>query len=134
VRQAVIITTTTTTVARRIVEVTVPRRLGTEVAALPQPVSQVADDATVAVKPKTLTVLLSTPTSTRKLAVSRYIVTITPIGKGTPITRTINVAKSGTVTQSFSNLNGLYKVSVNAVNKAGRSLGTWKTPNIRVRG
>lgn len=133
VRQAVA-TTTTTTIASRIVEVSVPRRLGTEVAALPRPVSQVADDATVAVKPKTLTVLLSTPTSTRTLAVSRYIVTIVPIGKGTPITRTINVAKSGTVTQSFSNLNGLYKVSVNAVNKAGRSLGTWKTPNIRVRG
>ncbi len=132
VRQAVV--TTTTSISVRVVGVTVPKRLGTEVAALPQPASRVADDATVAVKPKTLTVLLSTPTSTRTLTVSRYIVTITPIGKGTPITRTINVAKSGTVTQSFSNLNGLYKVSVNAVNKAGRSLGTWKTPNIRVRG
>lgn len=131
VRQAVV---TTTSIRVQVVKVTVPKRLGTEVAALPQPVSRVADAATVAVKPKTLTVLLRTPTSTRRLTVSRYIVTITRIGKGTPITRTINVAKSGTVTQSFSNLNGLYKVSVRAVNKAGRSLGTWKTPNIRVRG
>ena len=111
----------------------VPVRLGTEVPSLPQPLARVADDATVAAKPKTLTVLLDPPAAKPAMAVARYMITVTPVAGGRPISRTVIVSGSRVANQSFGGLSGRYRVSVSAVNRQGRVVGTWKTNPITVK-
>lgn len=113
--------------------ITVPKRLGVEVSSLPQPAAKVAADATVAVRPRALTVLIRPPAATKVQAVARYVITLRPVGGGRSITRLANVKGSRLVSQSFSNLNGRYRISVSAVNKRGRVVGTWKTSMVSVR-
>jgi hypothetical protein len=113
--------------------IVVPVRFGVKVPALPQPVARVADDATVAVKPKTLTVLLAPRAAKPAMAVARYVITVTPMAGGRPVSRTIIVSGSRVVKQSFGGLSGRYRVSVSAVNRRGRVVGTWKTNPITVK-
>ena len=113
--------------------IVVPVRFGAKVPALPRPVARVADDATVAVKPKTLTVLLDPPAAKPAMAVARYVITVTPVAGGRPVSRTIIVRGSRVVNQSFGGLSGRYRVSVSAVNRQGRVVGTWKTNPITVK-
>jgi hypothetical protein len=143
-------TTTTTTLPRAVTTTTtttlpsatnpqgatiivVPVRLGTEVPLLPRPLARVADDATVAVKPKTLTVLLDPPAAKPAMAVARYMITVTPVAGGRAVSKIIVVSGSQVVIQSFSGLSGRYRVSVSAVNRRGRVVGTWKTNSIAVK-
>lgn len=126
------VTTTTTPVTRRATTITVPRRLGVEVLALTQPAARVANDAAVAVRSRTLTVLVSPP-DVAVARVSRYAVSVRPVGGGRPITRTVTVSGTQTITQSFGNLRGRYRVSVSALNKKGKVIGSWRTKAITVR-
>lgn len=127
-------TTTTTTTAVAASVIIVPPRLGTEVSSLPPAPSRVAEDATVAVKPKTLTVLIDPPDLPKARAITKYVVTVTPVGGGKPITRTITVSGNDMVLKpQFTNLGGRYKVSVSAVNAKGRTVGTWTTKTIVVK-
>lgn len=131
--------TGSTTTVPRAGSITVPKRLGVEVSSLPQPAAKVAADATVAVRPRALTVLINPPTSTnsakpaRAQTVTRYVITLQPLGSGRPVTSVVNVKGSGLVSQSFANLKGGYRISVSALNKLGRVVGTWKTSTVRVK-
>ena len=113
--------------------ITVPRRLGIEVASLPQPTSRVAADATVALRARTLTVLVAPPVTTRIQTVTRYVITLRPVGGGRSVTRAVSVKRSKLVSQSFTNLKGGYRISVSAINKRGKVVGTWRTPRINVK-
>ena len=133
--------TTTTTIPRarsattvaQTSTITVPRRLGIEVASLPQPTSRVAADATVALRARTLTVLVAPPVTTRIQTVTRYVITLRPVGGGRSVTRAVSVKRSKLVSQSFTNLKGGYRISVSAINKRGKVVGTWRTPRINVK-
>ena len=133
--------TTTTTIPRagsattvpKTATITVPRRLGIEVASLPQPTSRVAADATVALRARTLTVLIAPPVTTRIQTVTRYVITLRPVGGGRSVTRAVSVKRSKLVSQSFTNLKGGYRISVSAINKRGKVVGTWRTPRINVK-
>jgi hypothetical protein len=133
--------TTTTTIPRagsattvpQTATITVPRRLGIEVASLPQPTSRVAADATVALRARTLTVLVAPPVTTRIQTVTRYVITLRPVGGGRSVTRAVSVKRSKLVSQSFTNLKGGYRISVSAINKRGKVVGTWRTPRINVK-
>lgn len=126
------VTTTTPTTVRTATAIVVPRRLGVEISNLTQPAARVANDATVAVRDRTLTVLVIPPTlgATR---VARYIVTVRPVGGGRAVSRTLSVRGSKVLTQSFGNLRGRYRVSVSAVNRTGKVIGSWRTKAITVR-
>lgn len=121
------------TTVPQIATITVPRRLGIEVASLPQPAPRVAADATVALRARTLTVLIAPPVTTRIQRVTRYVITLRPVGGGRSVTRAVTVDRSKLVRQSFVNLKGGYRISVSAINKRGKVVGTWRTPRINVK-
>lgn len=122
-----------TTTVPQTATITVPRRLGVEVASLPQPASRVAADATVALRARTLTVLIKPPLMTRIQTVTRYVITLKPVGGGRSVTRAVSVEQSKLVSQSFANLKGGYRISVSAINTRGKVVGTWNTPRINVK-
>lgn len=128
-----------TTTVSRTAAITVPKRLGVEVSSLPQPAAKVAADATVAIRSRAVTVLIDPPASTnsakpaRVQTVTRYVITLQPLGSGRPVTSVVNVKGSGLVSQSFANLKGGYRISVTALNKLGRVVGTWKTSIVNVK-